>query len=92
MAITWAEGLDFAGKTDWRIPNIKELVSIVDYGTFGPAIDGTFFPNTKSNSYWSSSTDANYTDSAWRVGFSNGFVSSFYKADSYYVRAVRGGQ
>jgi len=35
-ALTWAENLEYAGYSDWRLPNIKELQSIVDY-TRSPA-------------------------------------------------------
>lgn len=84
----------YAGDSDWRLPNIKELVSIVDYGTVDPAIDETFFPNTKSDYYWwSSTTYAGDTNLAFHVSFSTGNVSVHNKSLwSYYVRAVRGGQ
>ena len=94
-AITYCNGLTFAssGPGTWRLPNIKELVSIVDYSRSGPAINVAFFPNTKSSYYWSSTTYAGSTDFAWRVDFSSGFVSGTNKtAVSKYVRAVRGGQ
>jgi len=91
-AIDWAEALSFATQNDWRLPNIKELVSIVDYSRFVPAIDTAFFPNTKSDRYWSSTTIAGYTGLAWGVGFYGGFVSYNDKTVAYYVRAVRGGQ
>ena len=46
-ALKWAEGLKYGGHTDWRLPNIKELQSIVDYTrspdtTSSPAIDPVF--------------------------------------------------
>ena len=91
-AITNCEGLDFAEHTDWRLPNAKELQSIVDYGTSRPAIDGTYFPNTQSDIYWSSTTDAGSSGYAWYVYFSYGYVSGYNKASSYYVRAVRLGK
>lgn len=39
-ALAWAEGLSFAGHSDWRLPTAKELQSIVDY-TRAPAVAGT---------------------------------------------------
>jgi len=47
QALEWAEGLTYAGKSDWRLPNAKELQSIVDYGrcpdaTHSAAIDPVF--------------------------------------------------
>lgn len=47
QALKWAEGFEYAGHDDWRLPNAKELQSIVDYEraprvTGGPAIDPIF--------------------------------------------------
>ena len=91
-AITNCEALNFAGHTDWRLPNIKELMSILDYGVVGPSIDGTFFPNTQSGYYWSSTTLAFITGNAWRVDFFAGTLGYSGKAISYYVRPVRLGK
>jgi len=88
-AITYCEGLDFAGHTDWRLPNYKELVSILDLGTFSPAINATYFPNTRSDGYWSSTTDAFRTGYAWVVYFFNGYVYDYFKTYIYYIRCVR---
>ena len=42
QALSFAEGLEYAGHDDWRLPNVKELQSIVDYSGAFPAIDSTF--------------------------------------------------
>ena len=91
-AISYCEGLTLAAQSDWRLPNIKELKTIVDNTKYSPAIDMTYFPNTQSSSYWSSSTDAGYTDNAWCVSFDSGNVGNDGKADTGYARCVRGGQ
>jgi len=94
--MTWAnsiincEALVYAGFSDWRLPNIKELPSIVDYSAYSPAIDGTFFPNTQSDYYWSGTTCALYTDFAWLVHFYDGYVDRVTETVEYYVRPVRG--
>jgi hypothetical protein len=84
------------GFNDWRMPSPKELASIANLAKFRPAIDVNFFPNTVSDLlsafYWSSTSDANYTDLAWGVDFRHGLDSGHDKDSSYYVRAVRGGQ
>jgi hypothetical protein len=91
-ALTYCEDLTLASQSDWRLPNIKELGSIVDRSQSSPAIDTTAFPWTQSSGYWSSTPGAGYGSSAWHVGFSGGYVGGYYKSDSGYVRCVRGGQ
>ena len=68
--LQYCESLDFAGHTDWRLPNVRELQSVVDYGRFCPAIDPVF--GAVSDWYWSSSTGAGYPGRAWGVIFSDG--------------------
>lgn len=85
-------GSGFGGQTDWRMPSIKELKTLVDRSTSMPAINTTFFPNTFLWWYWSSTTRATYTDYARQVYFHFGMEDNNYKSGAFYVRAVRGGQ
>ncbi len=56
-ALNHCQNLDYAGRTDWRSPNLKELMSIVNYNKQAPSIDETFFPNTPAELFfWSNST------------------------------------
>lgn len=91
VAIDYANVLDFAGFTDWRVPNIKELMSIVDFIRSNPAIDIAKFPNTVSGRYWASTTYQGYSGFAWYVDFVAGYVTVVDKDDEYYLRCVRGG-
>ncbi len=68
-------------QTGWRLPNIKELASLVDRGCHSPAIDGNTFPNTPSTYYWS--TTGNDTLSALIVNFADGSASSAARYDGY---------
>jgi hypothetical protein len=49
---------NFGGYSDWRLPNIKELSSIFDFGQVNPSIDTAYFPDMIADYYWSSTTDA----------------------------------
>ncbi len=81
----------FGGFSDWRLPKLKELLSIQDYGRCSPAINITFFPNTMS-SYWSSDTYFYLPAVAWSVNFASYDTGIFDKVSGIYIRAVRGGQ
>ncbi len=91
QAISYCEGLDFAGYSDWRLPNRNELQSIVQYDMYNPAIDTTIFIGPETTHYWSSTTYAYDTNYAWDVSFNTGNVYFCDKTDEYNVRAVRGG-
>lgn len=81
----------FAGHSDWRLPNRRELESLVDAGTAHPAMDPVF--NTGLSAYfWSSTTYQDVPTNAWAVNPDVGDVNAFDKnLAQYYVRAVRGG-
>jgi PKD repeat protein/pimeloyl-ACP methyl ester carboxylesterase len=91
-AISYCEGLSLGGYSDWRLPNRNDLLSLVDYTRYDPAIDTTAFPDTMSSYYWSSTTYAPYSVYAWCVYFDYGLVSHDLRSYDSYVRAVRSGQ
>ena len=92
-ALSYCEGLTLGGDSGWRLPNIKELESLIDDSRYFPATDTNYFPNAIAISYWSSTTDASNSYGAWGVGFDDGYVhGDGGKDSSAYVRCVRGGQ
>ena len=92
----------FAGHTDWRLPNVRELLSIVHYEKFGPevsaafndgCVDGCAAPAcscTASSNYWSSTSFAPDPAFAWFVDFSGATLNRDGKVQANRVRAVRG--
>lgn len=88
-AVDWCAGLLLAGHSDWRLPNVKELSSLVNEELYNLAIDGALFPGTESNAYWSSSSYASNTNYAWHVDFYYGNTTYGDKASNYYARCVR---
>ena len=82
----------YATYSDWRLPNVRELMSIVDYGVCSqPHINMTFFFGTSAAVYWTSTTYAAGSTGAWEVDFSDGSVNYYGKSTSQLVRCVRGG-
>ena len=77
------------GINGWRLPNIKELTSIVDHSRKSPAIDLTAFPTTTPVFFWSSSPYPFDSVSAWVVYFYDGSVDIKNRSSGYYVRLVR---
>jgi hypothetical protein len=102
---SWQEALDYVantvnsgagtcGHSDWRLPNVNELESLVNaeqaYGE--DWLNGQGFANVQNYKYWSSSTLSNYTYAAWVV-MMDGSVGVYGKTNyDGYVWPVRAGQ
>ena len=91
MAILFANALNFAGFTDWRLPNIIELFSIMSFQHKNPCIDLVFFPNTPVNPQHSSSTVYNATDYSLIMDLELPQIYKGAKTLSTPLRCVRGG-
>lgn len=97
---TWKEALEvaettsFAGHEDWRLPDIKELRSIVEARCSGPATNGVVFPWTPASYFWSSSPSAYGVNLAWAVNFAYGESGrdTSTRDIAMHVRLVRPGQ
>ena len=102
-AITYCEGLTYGGTNDWRLPNVKELQSLIDCGYAFPALGNSLgtgqwgtndpFTGVQMAYYWSSTTYANDATLAWAVTLSDGCVNDGdNKSVPRYVWPVRGGR
>ena len=96
--LSWQEALmsadeeGFAEQTDWRLPNIQELRTLVEIRCSNPAINIAVFPNTPTGSnisFWSS-TNSLGQSFAWGLSFSRGTDLTSEKLSRKFVRLVRG--
>lgn len=93
---TWTEALSIceadttASFTDWRLPNIRELFSLIDFSKNSPSINSVF--STQLDNYWSSSTYIYYGSetAAWFVSFVDATLSISDKPSLNFIRCVRG--
>ncbi len=83
----------FGGCSNWRLPTVKELTALVHRGkNMGPRIDTAYFPESRADWYWSSTSYAGSGGYAWSVDFGGGDTDNYYKNNSLHVRAVCSGQ
>jgi hypothetical protein len=91
----------FAGHSDWRLPNLRELESLRDFSHLNPAVDPVFNTScvggctvttcscTRTFHYWTSTTAQDFSAYAWYIHFPNGGISADTKVSKAFVRAVR---
>jgi hypothetical protein len=95
-ALAHAETSTFANYTDWRLPNVKELSSLVEDCRLSPTINTNRFPNTPSSIFWSGSpagirSSSSEDGKARSVDFNTGSVERNERWSGNHVRLVRGG-
>lgn len=84
-AISYCNGLELGGHTDWYLPSLGELVSIVDTNNF-PTIK-SIFQNVVVSEFWTSTPYDIY--SSYLVEFLTGSSSYYLNDHSFYTRCVR---
>ena len=84
-----AHARDQAG---WRLPNVKELQTLLDVSRTIPSIDVSAFPGTPASDFWTSTPFAANPSLAWYVNFSSGSVSNYGRGNDDAVRLVRASQ
>jgi hypothetical protein len=84
---------DGSTASQWRLPNRKELLSLVDRSKFSPALPtGHPFTSVQTGGHWSASTYSGVTSDAWVLDMFDGYVYSFGKTTGInYVWPVKGG-
>jgi uncharacterized protein DUF1566 len=99
---TWQQGLaaaealnaeNWLGHDDWRLPNVRELRSLVERACVQPGIDRNVFLNAPTDpAVLTSSTYPGFPSAMWVVGFADGgYVAQFGKNLNHRVRLVRSG-
>jgi len=86
---------------DWRLPNVRELHSLITFGFWDPALpdttgdsqwtEGNSFFGVESNYYWSSTTFVRWMDDAWIVSLWYGNADHDDKVSDHFVWPVRDG-
>jgi hypothetical protein len=94
---SWNEALDYANNLqsgdygltdeskagDWRLPNIRELLSLVDYGRYVPGVPVDHpFIELQGTYYWSSTTYASGPNNAWALYINYSYTNTYDKTDN----------
>jgi hypothetical protein len=91
---TWEAAADYCASLSldgggWRLPAVKELLSLLDVSRSNPALDAAAFPQATNGTYWSGSDQAGVAGGKWTVYFVYGNLSWTGATDHNVVRCVR---
>ena len=85
-AVTYCLGLG----NHYRLPEIKELISLLDYSQFNPTLPPGIFTGVANDGYWSATQNAQTAPLTWIGFFNNGSVVSDDRSNNLHVWCVRG--
>lgn len=94
-AMGYAKSLVLGGHHDWRLPEARELETLLDrhelldVARYRPSMRREV-PFRDALAYWSSTTFGENTSNAWIVMFGGAYILSYNKRNTYHVRCVRG--
>jgi hypothetical protein len=87
--LSYCENLSWGGFSDWRLPNIKELLSINDYKKRWPFIDADAFPSNSEGSFWSATSWTKDPTFVFFIEFNEGEQNAMAKVDYAKTRCIR---
>lgn len=89
-AKSYCDDLVIGSYSNWRLPSVQDLKSILNYTSSNPATNKKIFLNTKSFAYWTETTTYGYKGHKWEVDFAYGNIFSEYTSNQLFVRCVSG--
>lgn len=92
--VTWQQATTYCPSLmldggGWRMPPLKELLSLIDPNEHDPAIDHAAFPGAAGSPFWTSSPVEDDDSTAWSVDFASGASAKLSRTMVLYVRCVR---
>lgn len=93
--LSWPEALvessqtTLAGYSTWRLPNAKEVLTLVERSCVDPAINLVAFPASNSENMWTGTTVVNQPERSWAIAMYSGKNNSKEKVTRLFVRLVR---